>query len=116
MRRGGDRASNCIFGRTLLALCPLSTMRERAALVRQTIDEGDLPIMEIGPLEVLFENRPARSADTEEPSSRVFRGERSWSLLHDCSTAPLRRVRRPITAKQRVRRARNTDARRASSE
>jgi hypothetical protein len=37
--------------------------KERAALVRQTIDEGALPIVEIGPLEVLFEKPPARSAD-----------------------------------------------------
>jgi hypothetical protein len=36
--------------------------KERAALIRRSIDEGALPIVEIGPLEVLFESRPARSA------------------------------------------------------
>jgi hypothetical protein len=38
--------------------------KERAALVQRSIAEGDLPIVEVAPLEVLFKYRPAPSSES----------------------------------------------------
>jgi hypothetical protein len=37
--------------------------KEGAALVQRAIDEGEGPIVEVGPLEILFEGRSASAAD-----------------------------------------------------